>query len=371
MSDQQLELLRCIVVRYAYEDSADDDNDLSDRVRELAVRCPEAPSGSQGIKRSWTEDEERGRKKKLLGRTTSILDILQGPPENPSRATSDAIAEFEDADQLRDAIRRKLGDMSSLPKEERRRRLEIFRRHVDMTRCPGNGPVHRGCATRLIRQTRGEDSVAWSHLSMAIGADIQAYSNEFCETNQDERQCDAVLTGIIPFFHENVLRFSSDMRWNLTIAVLVLIAVLSFLLFRRRRSLAMIAILPNVVAVFMLFTVMQVLDVPLDDVTILVLVMSSGLIVDDTIHVLCRLERNLMDDEYSTRLDAIRGAYVDTAIPVLMTSCVLAVGMFGFLFDELRPVVNFGILFMSVIVSALLADFVFLPAFLVYLRRYL
>ena len=92
---------------------------------------------------------------------------------------------------------------------------------------------------------------------------------------------------------------------------------------------------------------------------------ALGLVVDDTVHFLVRLKRNLADHELP---DAIARAMHQTGRPIILTSIILA-GGFGTLgFGSFTPNVAFGAVSAVVILVAMLADLVLLPSALLVLN---
>jgi uncharacterized protein len=93
---------------------------------------------------------------------------------------------------------------------------------------------------------------------------------------------------------------------------------------------------------------------------------ALGLVVDDTVHFMHRLRRPLAEGEALET--AIRETMADTGRPIVATSLVLAAGYAVLGLGSFAPNVNFGVVTACVILIALVADLVMLPAALVLVR---
>ena len=87
---------------------------------------------------------------------------------------------------------------------------------------------------------------------------------------------------------------------------------------------------------------------------------ALGLVVDDTIHFLSRLQAERQHTDDVKR--AIANAMNSTGRPIIFTSLVLSLGFLVLTLASFNPIVNFGILAFIVILLALVFDLIVLPA---------
>jgi hypothetical protein len=90
---------------------------------------------------------------------------------------------------------------------------------------------------------------------------------------------------------------------------------------------------------------------------------ALGLVVDDTVHTLVRIQRGF---RLGLGIDeTLRCTLVQAGRPIIITSLVLAAGFSVLAFSSFVPNIYFGVLSAVIILLALLADLVVLPALLV------
>jgi predicted RND superfamily exporter protein len=100
--------------------------------------------------------------------------------------------------------------------------------------------------------------------------------------------------------------------------------------------------------------------------TAVVFTIGFVIAVDNTIHFLSRFRIELRTS--SDIQEAIRLTFYKTGKAILLTSVILLFGFFVLLRSELSGVFAQGVLFSSIIVSALFGDLILLP---VLLRKFL
>ncbi len=167
------------------------------------------------------------------------------------------------------------------------------------------------------------------------------------------------LTGFTMLFDEASDNIVKTQLESLTLA-LVIILGLMLLNFGLRGGL--ISILPNLFPIIFIFGVMGYLGFPLNIGTAIIAAIAIGLVVDDTIHFFSHFRYGLgkSGDPNRAAEEAIRG--VGSAL--CFTSLALAVGFGIFLFSECAVMVDFGILSILGIVTALLGDLFIGPVLL-------
>jgi len=147
---------------------------------------------------------------------------------------------------------------------------------------------------------------------------------------------------------------------SLGLMVLVILIVISVLFVNVRAGL--LATLPNLFPVLVLFGVMGYADIPLDSGTAMIAVIALGICVDNTMHFMVRYHRELAHHRDETK--AIEETIRVEVVPVTTASVALALGLGVLTFSHFLPIVYFGALSAMVIAVAFYADFFLTPILL-------
>ena len=140
--------------------------------------------------------------------------------------------------------------------------------------------------------------------------------------------------------------------------ILGLFVLIVSLLFTDLRV-GLLAALPNIFPVIMLFGVMGYADIPLNIGTTMAAAIAIGIAVDDTLHFMLRYNQELRTSKSQTL--AMQNTIYEEGLPVVSTSVALSFGFLVFALSDFGPVAQFGLLSALVISTALLADFVITP----------
>ncbi len=157
---------------------------------------------------------------------------------------------------------------------------------------------------------------------------------------------------------------------QVTSVILAFISVTLLLMIQMRSvALGLISLIPNIPPVAVIFGMMGWLGIPLDNVTVFAAAIAIGLAVDDTIHYLTQIRREIRDAAPGQTIEGcIRRSYETTARAMMSTSVVLVLGFLMLCFTPTRPAIYFGFLGAGAVVVALLGDLVFMPAMILSLR---
>jgi predicted RND superfamily exporter protein len=139
------------------------------------------------------------------------------------------------------------------------------------------------------------------------------------------------------------------------ITVLMMIQLRSFVL-------GLICLIPNIPPVAAVFGLMGWFGISLDMVTVFAATVAIGLAVDNTIHYLTQLKRDITFNPGVSVEENVFRAYRFTARQIASWSVVTLLGFLALAASPFRPVVFFGILGCSAITLGLFGDLVFLPA---------
>lgn len=144
-----------------------------------------------------------------------------------------------------------------------------------------------------------------------------------------------------------------------SILILLVIIVLIIAVLFTEVKVGLIAAIPNLFPVIVLFGVMGYAGIPLNIGTTMAAAIAIGIAVDDTLHFMLRYNRELkLEKSHRT---AMRNTLHGESLPIFATSLAMIAGFLVFTFSTFEPIVQFGMLGALVIASALVADFIITP----------
>ncbi|CCK77225.1 conserved hypothetical protein [Oleispira antarctica RB-8] len=149
------------------------------------------------------------------------------------------------------------------------------------------------------------------------------------------------------------------------------LVLISFLLIFALRSLkiGLISLIPNIMPAILAYGIWGMINGQIDTAVSVVVCLSLGIVVDDTVHFLSKYLRARREQGLDTE-DAIRYAFKTVGNALLVTSAVLIGGFMVMQFSHFHPSNNMGMLLAITILMALLVDFLFLPPLLIFLDRH-
>jgi diguanylate cyclase (GGDEF)-like protein len=180
--------------------------------------------------------------------------------------------------------------------------------------------------------------------------------------------------------------FSKDLKWDVTglgmvisasshlltkgqvkslSITVVLVFSIMFMLFLSSKV-GLIAIVPNLFPIVVVFGVMGWLGIELSMVTSLIASIAIGLAVDDTIHYLVRYNR-----EFKKSLDdklALRQTIKQVGKPIVFTTLTIGVGFSILALSSFKPTAIFGLLMVITMFSALVGDLILLPSLMLHVE---
>ena len=323
-------------------------------------------------------------------------------PDDPIRSDAEAVdEELGGAASLEFIVRAADGGMKRLDVLKRLDKFETYLRQlpavtqvtsfatylkeVDRVRHPGRGP---GRLPRsdfdLLRATRIMQLTAPDLLDSQVQDDFSLGRISVRVKAIDADRLASLAPDIENWVVENVegpdlkvegtgfVKLMDDMRNYLirsqVTSVILAFAAITLLLCALFRSwkLALFSMIPNVGPIVMGLALMSVLDIRLDPGTVMIATIALGLVVDDTCHFLVRLRT------YVRRGMDLRAAIAETmkrtGRPIILTSIILSSGFAVLLLGSFTPTVSFGLVSAFVLLTALVADLVVLPATLLILR---
>jgi predicted RND superfamily exporter protein len=132
-----------------------------------------------------------------------------------------------------------------------------------------------------------------------------------------------------------------------------------FLVLFRSLSLALIAIVPNMLAAAVVLGTMGLLNIPLDMMTITIAAITVGIGVDDTIHYIHRFKTEFArDGDY---IASMHRAHASIGRAMFYTSVIIVVGFSILAASKFIPSIYFGLLTGLAMFAAILAALTLLP----------
>jgi len=200
-------------------------------------------------------------------------------------------------------------------------------------------------------------------LTMRINVDSSATVQAFIQRAEKRLQqlqppLNAQLTGSPVLATRAVTAITSGQISSIILSSFAIWVMLSFM-FTSPRA-ALLAMLPNVLPVFLYFGILGLLGISLNPTTSMIASIVLGIAVDDTIHFLTRFNADARAKADETA--AVKSALASTLRPVTFTVISLCVGFLIFTGSELKNQVQFGALASFTLLIAWVADILLTPA---------
>ena len=174
------------------------------------------------------------------------------------------------------------------------------------------------------------------------------------------------LTGMMVMYNNMLQSLYSSQILTLG-AVFVAIMAMFALLFGSFK-LALLAILPNVLAATFVLGTMGWFGIPLDIMTITIAAITIGIGVDDTIHYVHRFSRELQHD--GDYLAAMHRSHASIGRAMFYTSFIIISGFSILALSNFTPSLYFGVLTGLAMFAALLGALILLPLLLVLIKPF-
>jgi predicted RND superfamily exporter protein len=130
----------------------------------------------------------------------------------------------------------------------------------------------------------------------------------------------------------------------------------------RSASAGLVAMLPNVLPILMVFGGMGWMNIDVDVGSMMTASIALGVAVDDTIHYLNWFREEL--DRLGDRKQAILAAYKHCATPTLQAATISGLGLSIFAISTFTPTQRFGMLMLVILWLGAVAELIFFPALL-------
>ncbi|NJN51177.1 MAG: MMPL family transporter [Gammaproteobacteria bacterium] len=181
---------------------------------------------------------------------------------------------------------------------------------------------------------------------------------------KDELGFDAAsfhVTGMLVLFN-NTLRQLFESQTS-TISYVLIATFAMFLVLLRSVKLAILGLIPNVLAAATVIAIMGYAGIPLDMMTITIAAICIGIGVDDAIHYLHRFREEFAVD--GKVVEAVRRSHGSIGQAMYFTSITVIAGFSILAASNFVPTVHFGLLTALAMALALVANLTLLPSLLI------
>ncbi len=165
------------------------------------------------------------------------------------------------------------------------------------------------------------------------------------------------LSGVLILFN-NLLQslFKSQI---LTLGIVMAGITLMFLILFRNITLALIGVVPNFMAAFLILGIIGLLEIPLDMMTITIAAITIGIAVDNSIHYIYRFKEEFKKHKnYNLTLDQCHDT---VGVAILNTSITIVFGFSILVLSNFIPTIYFGVFTGIAMLLAMLSVLTLLP----------
>jgi len=170
----------------------------------------------------------------------------------------------------------------------------------------------------------------------------------------------AKYTGMVPLVYKTQHELIAGLTSSLVMAFFLIAFV--FVVILRSVPAALIAMLPNVFPVVVVFGFMSWAGILVDVGTMMTASVALGVAVDDTMHYLTWFSEGVAAGMKPK--EAALNAYRRCAPAMTQSTLIAGLGLFCFAASTFVPTQRFGILMLAILSTALIGDLIFLPALL-------
>lgn len=158
----------------------------------------------------------------------------------------------------------------------------------------------------------------------------------------------------------------SQMIQGTILAIIAISAIMVLAL--RSFKFGVLSLIPNALPIMTAFGAWALLVGEIGFSVAVVAAISLGIVVDDTVHLLTKYVRARRENGLSPE-DAVRYAFTTVGTAILVNTVILAIGFSLLMFSTFKVSVDMGLLTALSITFALILDFLFLPALLIWTDR--
>ncbi len=157
---------------------------------------------------------------------------------------------------------------------------------------------------------------------------------------------------------------TSDQIKSALLAV-VLVFLFTALVFRSFKY-GFLALIPMLSGIMLSFVITSIARIPLDVVTVAFASVAVGVGIDDSLHLIIQYRRQLA--RHTRRSEIVAGTLRIAGRPILLTSISLMAGLLVLTLSSFKPILYFGVLISTAILTTTLGALIILPAILAIVR---
>jgi len=165
-------------------------------------------------------------------------------------------------------------------------------------------------------------------------------------------------TGMTSLFLSMLENLKDSLMDSFLLAFIIIFFMMLYIC--KNIKLTLISMIPNLFPIFLTIGLMGLLDIPIDTITVMIASVTLGIAVDDTIHYLVWLRRNV-----ASGIDiksSILKTYKTVGKPIVITSVILFMGFIILILGSLNSIKTFGLFTAFSIFFALIGDLILFPA---------
>ncbi len=167
-------------------------------------------------------------------------------------------------------------------------------------------------------------------------------------------------TGIAPLIAQAQHDIFQGFWESFAMALVIITGVMVLSL--RSWKIALVAMIPNLTPICIVFGLLGWSDYPVDIGMMMTASIALGIAVDGTFHFVMAYKRGRRQHGHSRR--AARCALFHTGAPIFQAAVIASIGMLALTMSQFAPTYRFGMLMATLLLAALIGDLVLLPALL-------
>ena len=172
----------------------------------------------------------------------------------------------------------------------------------------------------------------------------------------DESQFD--ITGLVVLYN-NMLQSLFSSLLNSLIIVFSIIGLMFLLIFKSFKAMC-IGLLPNIFVATGVIGVFGLLNIPLDIMTITVASISVGMAVDNTLHYMYRLKKELKQNNYEYE-KSIVNTHMSVGLAIRYTALTISAGFLILILSNFKPTILFGVFTSFALLTSFVISLTLLP----------
>jgi hypothetical protein len=190
--------------------------------------------------------------------------------------------------------------------------------------------------------------------------DINSTIEATFELGEGPQPREVIVCGALPLVYQAQQQLLEDLIYSFVLAF-ALVSLILMLLFQSIRC-GLICMIPNIFPSALVFGLMGWRGTPVEFGTILTASAALGIAVDDSLHFIHWFRRKMR--EGGSIPQAVRYSYRRCAAAMVQTTLICSFGLVVFAFSPFAPMAWFGWCMFALLMLALVADLLVLPAIL-------